>query len=247
MNARYPFAARLLGAAAASSLVMGALVPVWPAQAQITVFDPSNYGRNVLTAARALEQIHNQVRSLQNEAAMLLNQAKNLARVDFPELHELRRTMQQIDGLMNAAEGVTFRSNTLEREFARLFPNNPASLLRPDAQARAARERLDTAMAAYRQTMGVQARIVESIAADADTLAGLAARSQGAQGTLGAQQATNQLLALGAKQQLQIQSLLAAQFRAEAIEAARRTQAENDARAATRRFLGQGTAYTRRD
>ena len=92
--------------------------------------------------------------------------------------------------------------------------------------------------------MAIQSRIVAGIAADADTLQTLAARSQGTQGALGAQQATNQLLALGAKQQLQIQSLLAAQFRAEAVEAARRSQAEADARAATRRFLGDGRAYT---
>ena len=56
-------------------------------------------------------------------------------------------------------------------------------------------------------------------------------------------QATNQLLAFSTKQQLQIQSLLAAHYRAEAFEQARRLQAETDARAAAVKFLGTGEAY----
>ena len=39
---------------------------------------------------------------------------------------------------------------------------------------------------------------------------------------------------------------VAAQYRADALEAARRAQAEADGRAAARRFLGTGTAYTPR-
>ena len=69
------------------------------------------------------------------------------------------------------------------------------------------------------------------------------AKSQGAEGGLQVSQATNQLLALAAKQQFQIQNMMAAQYRAETLEASRRAQAETEARAATRKFLGNGTAY----
>jgi len=47
------------------------------------VFDPSNYAENVLQAARALEQINNQIQSLQNEAQMLINQAHNPASAPY--------------------------------------------------------------------------------------------------------------------------------------------------------------------
>src|SRR3546814_16193793 len=87
-------------------------------------------------------------------------------------------------------------------------------------------------MAGFRQTMGVQAQVVENVAADAPTLTALAAKSQGAQGSLQAQQATNQLLALVAKQQFQIQNLMAAQYRAESVDAARQAQNTLDARKA---------------
>src|SRR3546814_11933727 len=71
----------------------------------------------------------------------------------------------------------------------------------------------------------------------------IVARSQGAEGSLQAQQATNQLLALTAKQQFQLQHMMAAQFRSEAVEQARRATQAAEARAATKRFLGSGSAY----
>lgn len=236
--------AGLLGAGATASLAMSLSIPSQPAHAQITVFDPSNYSQNLLTAARTLQQINNQIQSLQNEAAMILNQAKNLAQVDFPELDALRQTIQQIDVLMGQAQGVSFRVDGLDQQFRQLFPNDLSSALRTNQQVIAARGRLDNAMSSFRHTMGVQAKVVENVAADARALEALAARSQGAQGALAAQQTTNQLLALTAKQQFQIQNLMAAQYRAETMEAARRAQAETDARTATKKFLGSGNAYT---
>ncbi|MBY0333727.1 MAG: DUF4141 domain-containing protein, partial [Acetobacteraceae bacterium] len=72
---RRPLRAALLGAAL---LGLPVSVTVTPAQAQWTVFDPWNYAQNILSAARALDQINNQIASLQNEAQMLINQARNL-------------------------------------------------------------------------------------------------------------------------------------------------------------------------
>ena len=215
-----------------------------PASAQISVFDPTNYSQNLLSAARALQQINNQIQSLQNEAAMLANMAKNLKPSEFPQLQALTERMRQIDQLMQRAQGIDFRTDQLDDQFRRLFPQGFDQALKTDARVAEAKARLDAAMAAYQQTMRVQAQVVENVRADAETLSAISERSQGAEGALQVGQATNQLLALLAKQQLQIQSLMAAQYRAEAIEAARRAKAEADARAATRKFLGSGNAYT---
>ncbi|MER2507134.1 MAG: P-type conjugative transfer protein TrbJ, partial [Amaricoccus sp.] len=50
-----------------------ALSPVLtpPAAAQWIVYDPTNYAQNVLTAARTLQQVNQQITQLQNEATML--------------------------------------------------------------------------------------------------------------------------------------------------------------------------------
>ena len=229
---------------ASLGLLAGAIVPATPAEAQWTVFDPSNYSQNVLTAARTLQQINNQIRSLQNEAQSLLNQARNLSTISFPEMQAITASLRQIDQLMDEARGVQFRVDNLDQQFARLFPDRFDAALTNDQHVVDARNRLDTSKAALRQTMGVQAQVVENIAADARTLNGITARSQSAEGALQAQQATNQLLALVAKQQFQLQNLMAAQYRADAIERARRVQSQADARAATAKFLDSGNAYT---
>src|SRR3546814_15088815 len=62
----------IAAALTATALTGAAIMPVTPAHAQFggVVFDPSNYAQNVLTAARTLQQINNQIQSLQNEASM---------------------------------------------------------------------------------------------------------------------------------------------------------------------------------
>ena len=39
-----------------------------PAHAQWIVFDPTNFAQNVLTAARELQQVNNEIQSLENQA-----------------------------------------------------------------------------------------------------------------------------------------------------------------------------------
>ncbi|MGJ3648239.1 P-type conjugative transfer protein TrbJ [Sphingomonas sp. GlSt437] len=235
-----------LGLSATGALMMSLVVPSQPARAQWTVFDPSNYSQNILTAARTLQQINNQIHMLQNQAQSLVNQARNLTTIGFPELQALQQTIRQVDVLMAQARGIQFRVANLDQQFQRMFPTSFNQALTNNQHVIDARSRLDTSMAAYKQTMTVQAQVVENIAADQATLNGIVQRSQGAQGALQASQATNQLLALVAKQQFQIQTLMAAQYRADAIERANRTQSQTDARSATTKFLGSGNAYTPR-
>src|SRR3546814_12546414 len=74
MFSRKYLIASALGLGAAGTLVMGVMVPSQPVHAQWTVFDPSNYSQNILTAARTLQQVNNQI-------SMLQNQAQNLTKI----------------------------------------------------------------------------------------------------------------------------------------------------------------------
>jgi P-type conjugative transfer protein TrbJ len=233
-----------LGASAFGSLGMAISLTAAPAHAQITVFDPSNYSQNILTAARTLQQINNQIQMLQNQAQSLMNQARNLTTITFPELQAITQTIQQIDQLMGQAQAIQFRVAGLDQQFRSMFPTSFNQALTSNQHVVDARARLDASMDAYKRTMTVQAQVVENVAVDAGVLNGIVQRSQGAQGALQAQQATNQLLALVAKQQFQLQTLMAAQYRADAISQANRAQAQSDAPGATRKFLGSGKAYT---
>lgn len=235
--------ASVLGLSAGGALGMAMLVPATPARA-IIVFDPSNYSQNILTAARTLQQINNQIRMLQNQAQSLINEAKNLTTISFPEIQAITQTLQQIDQLMGQAQGIQFKIANLDQQFRALFPQSFNQALSNNQHVIDAKARLDTQMAAFKQAMGIQAQVVENVTADASTLNSIVSRSQSAQGALQVAQATNQLLALTAKQQFQIQNLMAAQYRAQSIEQASRAQAQSDAQAATKKFLGSGSAYT---
>lgn len=232
----------LVGTVALGALGAGLVVLPAPAQA-MPVFDASNYAQNMLTAARTLQQINQQIQSLQNEAAMLSNMAKNLRRTEFPQLDQLRQKLRQIDDLMGQARGIDFRVDQLDAKFRSLFPGSFDQTLRLDRRLADAKARLDTAMAGFQQTMTVQAQVIENVRDDAQTLSEIVARSQGAEGSLQVAQVTNQLLALTTKQQFQLQQMMAAQYRSETFEQARRMQERQEARAATRKFLGTGKAY----
>jgi P-type conjugative transfer protein TrbJ len=235
---RLPTAA--LAVALAAPLVLGPA----PAARALAVFDGANYSQNLLTAVRTLQMIDNQIRQLQNEALMLENMARNLAHLDYSSLDAIETALRQINLLMARAEGIAFDVAAAETELARLFPRDYAATVTGDALAREARQRWSHAMDGFRQTMLVQAEVVSNVEADTETLARLVVESQAAIGSLQASQATNQLIALSAKQQLQTQELMAAQYRAEALDAARAAQAEEQARVQLVRFLGDGQAYT---
>lgn len=230
----------------AAMTVVVATVPIASAYA-IPVFDSTNYAQNLIIAARTLSQINNQILSLQNEAKMLLNQGKNFSRIDFPQLDALRERLKDIDRLMGEARGIDFRVDRLDTRYRELFPEEFKGVFGRDQRVARARDQLDSAMAAFRHTMELQNRIADNVKRDTEALGEIAGQSQGAEGALQVAQATNQLLALAAKQQLQIQQMMAAEYRGQAIEKARAGQIAREARESTRRFLGDGKAYTPRD
>lgn len=163
--------AAVLGLGTCGSL--GMTMTATPAHAQFggIVFDPSNYAQNILTAARTLQQVNQQIQQLQNEAQMLVNMGKNLTRIDFPQLDALKQKLAEIDRLMGRAQAIDFKVSQLDDKFANLFPQDFSSVLRTDARVLDARARLDASMGAFRQTMTVQAQVVENIQSDTQTLA----------------------------------------------------------------------------
>lgn len=233
----------------AMALGLGAIGPLTmgfasSAHAQITVFDPTNYGQNILTAARTLQQVNNQIQSLQNEAQMLLRLDRNLKGIAFPQLQALIDKLDGIDQLMKQAQSVDFGVDQLEARLRALYPRTFDAASTRDQRLQAARARYDASTDALRRTMTVQSGIVQQAREDAEVLADITARSQGAEGALAVSQATNQLLALTAKQGMALQQMMAAQFRADALEKQRQLTEAEASRAATRKFLGTGTAYT---
>jgi P-type conjugative transfer protein TrbJ len=231
-----------------AAMTAASLFVATPAQSQFggVVFDPRNYAQNVLTAARTLQQINNQIQSLQNEATMLENMGRNLKTLDFNSLQQIRSSLQRIGTLMNQADGIALNVSATNAALDASFPRTVNGALSTDQAVAQAQTQWQAAMDGWRQTLRVQAQVAQNLQNDAPLLASLVSSSQGAQGALQAQQAANQLTALSIQQQMQLQTMMAAQYRADAIERARQAQALETARQETQRFIGTADIYTRR-
>ena len=226
-------------------LLISAAVSIIAAPARaMTVFDPTNYVENMMQAARALEQVNNQIRSLQNEALMIEYQLRHLQKLDYSSQYAIQNALNQVNGLMGRARGITYDVNRAQADFTRLYPTEYATRITTDRLAIDAQERWRNSMEAFQHATVVQSQIVSNVTADGDTLNELVVRSQGAVGSLQAQQAANELLALSAKQQMQSQMLSAAQYRSRSLEDARAASAEEEARRVFDQFLGERDAYT---
>ncbi len=220
-------------------------IAIVPARAQWTVFDPQNYAQNLLSAARALQQINNQIQALQNQAMMLQNMATNLNPLkDVSQLSGMVTSLTQITSLMNQAQGVAFNVNATMAAWTKAYPNSYPAGTGSATLAADAQERWQNSMSAFQDTLKVQAQVVQNVQADTTTLTNLTNQSQNATGNLAVTQATNQLIALSTKQQMQIQTLMAAQYRATALDEARNAEAEQDGQTQFQTFLGNNNAYT---
>lgn len=229
--------------AKAATVLAGSLMLARPAMA-ITVFDPTNFVQNRLTAVRTLEQINNQIKQLQNENQMLMNQSRNLASLDFNIVNRLRSSLGATERLIAEGRGLAYDVQNMDASFARLYPQRYGATVSGDQMYRDAQERWQNTLYGLHTAMRMQAQVSRNLAQDEGALADLVRQSQSAVGALQATQATNQLLALQAKQAIQAQQLQLTQERSASLELARQAAAMERGREVTRRFLGAGMAYT---
>lgn len=221
-----------------------------PAMAQFgfggVVFDPRNFAQNLLTAARTLRQINNQVQQIQNEIEMLENQARNLERLPDSIADQIKGRLLIVDQLLRSAQGISYRIDEIEGQYEIVYretygdspPPAPVILEKAQAAWRQSRE-------GYKHALQVQASVVQNIRVDMSDLQSVMGQSQGAAGNLQAVQAGNQINAITAGQLMQIQELLAAQYRAEALEQSRLLAEQERGRARLRRFLDdEDTVYS---
>jgi type IV secretion system protein TrbJ len=213
-----------------------------PSSAQIVVFDPNNYAQNVLTAARALQQINNQIASLQNQAQMLINQSKNLVNLPFSSLQQLQQSIQRTQQLLNQAQRIAYDVGQINNAFSTTYAPASASVSN-QALISNAQSRWQTSVAALQDALKVQAGVVGNLDTNRTQMSALVTSSQSATGALQATQAGNQLVALQAQQLADLTATVAAQGRAQSLEAAQRTAAQDQGREQLRRFLTPGVGY----
>jgi P-type conjugative transfer protein TrbJ len=228
--------------AAASAVAIAIVSAVSPTSAQLIVFDPNNYAQNVLTAARELQQINNQIASLQNQAQMLINQAKNLASLPYSSLQQLEQSIQRTQQLLAQAQRIAYDIKQIDQAFSTTYA--PASTSQSDQALIAnAQSRWQNSVAGLQDALRIQATVVGNLDTNRKEMSALISSSQSATGALQARQAGNQLLGLQAQQLADLTAAVAAQGRAQSLETAQRTVAQDQGREQLRRFLAPGRGY----
>jgi len=232
-----------MGLMAASGLALW-IAMSGPAPA-FTVFDPWNYKENLLTAIRSLEEIQNQVKQLTNEAQMLTKMDLNLEQLGSSVGGDLKSSLGDIEALLKKADGIALSVSETESEMKKLFPSEYANALTSDESLNATRQRWDETLSAFKRSLILQAKVIENTTEDGSVLSGLLSKSSTAVGNLQVQQAGNELMGLNIKQQLQLQTLIATEQRAQGLERARALASEEEARLRFNSFVGDGEAYTK--
>ena len=207
-----------------------------PARAQMAVIDPTNLAQNLLQATRALEQINNQIRQIEQATAMLRANPLQLS-------PELSQSVTEARALFDSARGIAFQIEGLGENIRALYPETwedfdlegvLAQSRQWEAESRASLER----------AMAAEARAAQSIAATRGRIDRALQSSTGAEGQTGAIQASNQLLGIQASQLAEIHALLIAQGRALETERMERLAREDRAREIQRRAFPTQTTET---
>jgi P-type conjugative transfer protein TrbJ len=214
-----------------------------PAAGQQVVYDPSNYAQNLLQAARALQQINNQITVLQNQTQMLLNQARHLASLPYSAAQPIDQSIAQTQRLLNQAQRVAYDPTQIDQAFTRSYPQSYPASTSPQQLAADAQTRWQNAFAGYQDALRVQAGIVQGLNTSRSQTSSLLTSSQSATGLLQASQAGNQLIALQTRQILDLTALIAAHSRAQSLDGARLAASEAQRRAQLNQFLSPGRGY----
>jgi len=196
----------------------------WPAQGQQVVFDPRNHLENALQAARQLES--------------LANEARSLAASPYSHLAGNSQSLRDMAELARSARGIATSAEGLERQFETLYPDDltgsDALRLLEQSQARTANARRTaedlarTAAELERLGQGRGAR-----------LAGALSASQGAAGQTAAVQSSNQMLAVLAEDLAAMRIALLGQSRLMAEATAREVAGREAGAEARRRAWGR--------
>ncbi|MBR3191021.1 P-type conjugative transfer protein TrbJ [Bosea sp. (in: a-proteobacteria)] len=208
-----------------------------PAAAQVggIVHDPRNYAQNILTAARTLEQINNQIKQLQNQATSLANEARNLSSLPVSTLEELQGQVDRTRTLLGEAQRVAFDVGDIQKAFDARYKGGALTGTQAEMVANA-EARWNDSVGAFQDAMKVQAGVVGNMGDARRSITTLVTASQSATGALQAAQAGNQLLALQSQQLGDLAAAIAAQGRAQMLDAARAAAAEAEGRERFRRF-----------
>jgi len=220
-----------------------------PGGAQWTVFDPSNFSQNIVTAANSITNLTNQITMIENQIQQLAQGAANLVPYQaIDALEEIQSDFAQLNALVDQVEAISYNVQQMQQQFTALYPTDlsqAAALGQNYDRVQLSRAQYNTSMASYQDSLRMQSNILNALPSQAAQLAKLGTASQSANGQLGATQTGNQILQMIAQQLMQMQQLHASQYRADTLQRSQEQQSRERARQNYQTVVGSGApVYT---
>ena len=234
---------RLRVALAASTAFVVLMGQAEIVQADLLVYDPTNFSQNVLTAARELQQVNNEIQGLENQATMLINQAKNLASLPYSAVAQLEASIQRTEQLLTQAQRIAYSVTTIDQAFTQAYPQSYSASTSSTQLIADAQTRWQNARAAYQDSMNVQAGVVQNLDNARVQINALVSSSQSASGALQAAQSGNQLIGLATQQLADVTAVIAAMARAQSLDGVRKVEDPAQAQQQVTNFLNYGSGY----
>ena len=197
----------------------------------MVVHDPANVAQNVLQAARALQQVNNQIRQLENEVLML-------KRLDLQMAPEVGQSIAAARELFSQAQAIRYNLGTIAADVKTLYPDDykdlgvEEMLKRSDIWIAQSRTSLQS-------VLEQQARAAAALETAQERTGRALDASGGAEGQTSAIQASNQILGVLSQQLADMQALQIAQSRALTEEKLERAAREARALELQRRAFPQ--------
>jgi type IV secretion system protein TrbJ len=213
-----------------------------PGAGQQVVYDPSNYAQNVLQAARALQQINNQIAQLENQTQSLINQAKHLASLPYSLVSAITGQIARTEQLIAQAQRIAYSVTTIDKAFTTNYGAINLNVSQQQMVAQA-QQRWQNSVAGLQDAMRMQATVVGNIPTSRTTVTTLGSSSQQASGALQAAQVNNQLLVQISQQLADLIALQAAHSRAQSLIAAANVTDQNQGTGPLASFLTRGPGY----
>jgi P-type conjugative transfer protein TrbJ len=197
------------------------------AQAALTVIDLSNLQQNTLTAVRTAQQIENQIEQIRNQVRSL----QTLSASTFSPLTGIYASnMRELDGLLADVKGISFDLNKIDTQFDQLFPEGTWDHIDQNQYQKYYQDWNRELSEAAKVSMKSQSVIQRSQAYNNEAAA-ILSRSAGADGQVRQIQATNQMLGIMSGQLDGLTQSLAFSARVTATAAATAAQKEEAERA----------------
>jgi P-type conjugative transfer protein TrbJ len=221
------------GAAIVVSLVLAAASP--PAQAQVTVIDPTAIGHLIDQYNNQITAISNQLTQIQRLESQLTNQAQMLQKMQTDVTGPIAQITGQATQILQRAQGIGYGAQNVAQQFSNLYPGTMPGASLTTTQASLAQWRQQNSLT-LQQALQMQNQIAQGQPITSSQVAQAVTASQGAAGQTAAIQATNQLLATVTAQLTQLQSLLITQARAEQTITAQAQASQATGAADSQRF-----------